>query len=88
MIYNRYIPDSNGIYRQQRVVSKEERIYPCDSEKKVDQSVVTPAVKQEVSAIDLGDVLLLCIAILLILEADGDDMTSVIIAIAAFIFLQ
>ena len=90
MIYNRYIPGSNGVYTRQRIdiPEKKETVHihapvPADhsTEKKCTRHTPAPA-------IDLGDVLLLCIAILLILESDSDDTLSVLVAIAAFVFMQ
>lgn len=88
MVYNRYIPDSKGTYHQQRVITQEKIPDKPGIQNDVSTEQKTFVRTEERSAIDLGDILLLCIAILLISEADGNDMSSIIIAIAAFMFLQ
>ena len=87
MIYNRYIPGTNGVYQCQQISvptpkeTKSEHAPHCNEDKK------KPVNESLKSGIDLGDVLLLCIVILLLLESDGDDILSIIITIAAFLFI-
>ena len=96
-MYNRYIPGSNGIYERQCIpdpikqpqMAKQEEITVCENTEKV--SPVKPAKcepKLTNSGPDLGDLLLLCIILLLMLDSEQEDLTSILITAAAFLFLQ
>lgn len=89
MVYNRYIPDSQGIYRHHRITMPDP---VCEDRKKEEAEQIANHVQscpiKGNTNIDLGDVLLLCIAILILLEADSEDMMSIIVAVIAFVFLQ
>ena len=38
-------------------------------------------------SLDLGDLLLLCIVVLLLIDSEEDDLMSVLLTVAAFLFL-
>ena len=90
-MYNRYIPDSNGIYERHSVPEPESK-----------EHFAPPLLLQEASkscekrhiddnnrfGMDLGDLLLLCIVLLLLIDSDGDDKLPLLIMAAAFVFLQ
>ena len=89
MIYNRYIPSSDGVYKRHCVCTPDEE--PKHTAIPLDVKPDAHSTRQGCSqphGIDLGDILLLCIVILLISEADGNDTISILAAIAAFIFIQ
>ena len=90
MIYNRYIPGSDGVYKRHCVSTAEEKPKHAtiSVEAKPDNTESKHPGCSRQHGIDLGDILLLCIVILLISEADGDDTLSILAAIAAFIFIQ
>ena len=92
MIYNRYIPESNGIYKKHCVVFPDAEPKPVttDTSKKQDRECPTQECGQPNPRFgwDLGDLLLLCIVILLLLDSEEGDMLPILIAAAAFLFLQ
>ena len=89
-MYNRYIPGSNGVYEKHSVLipdavqehasgnnCKEQTKRPCET-----------GPQTLTSGWDLGDLLLLCIVILLLLDSEDGDILPILIAAAAFLFLQ
>lgn len=88
MMYNHYIPGSNGIYKRHSIAQPITKV----SENEVsEQAQTTDSPKQNVISNfgvtpDLGDLLLLCIAILLLVDAEENDYISILIAVAAFVF--
>jgi len=92
MIYNRYIPGSNGIYKREIIKDTHTTgavSSPVTSfEKKTEpDSVAETNTTRAIFNPDLGDILLLCIAVLLIIDGDGEDSLLPIIA-AAILFLR
>jgi len=90
MIYNRYIPGSNGIYKRHSITIPDETTHECSINHPVAEEKKTSEhqMHYQTSGIDLGDILLLCIVILLISESDGDDILPILAAVAAFFFIQ
>lgn len=95
-MYNRYIPGNNGIYQRQIVEDPQQEIPCADSQNTCETPPETHTASSPFGCqsqgfwggLDLGDVLLLCVILLLLLDADQDDMFSLLITAAAFILLQ
>lgn len=93
-MYNRYIPNSSGIYQRRTV--EEPKPEPRQ------ETDVCPQAQQECceipketkrrppqsaqSGFDLGDLLLLCILLLLVLDAEQEDLTPLLLAAAVLLF--
>ena len=92
MIYNRYIPETDGTYRKQLISTeaplRKEQITSCSFDSQHELKQIKRDSKSLPFGFDLGDLLLLCIVILLLLESEEDDMMSILVAAAAFILLQ
>ena len=88
MIYNRYIPGSDGIYKRHSVSIPDNQTPNSSPKTPQPQSESDSPHRNSPTGIDLGDILLLCIVILLICESEGNDTLSIIAAIAAFYFIQ
>lgn len=90
-MYNRYIPGSNGVYKRIPTAEPQTEVKTCTAESGACSSTVrTPPTDCRPSrkGTDIGDMLILCIVILLLLDSDGEDMLTILIAAVAFIFLQ
>lgn len=93
MMYNRYIPSSNGVYKRHSVCVPD--LDEKDSEPHINaaQCEPEPVVCAQTTAhgysngLDLGDLLLLCIVILILMESE-DDYLPIIIAAAAYLLIQ
>lgn len=90
-MYNRYIPGSNGIYKRQSI-SVPEPEYNARTEAASEnvhppEPACKPEPTQHHKGMDLGDLLLICIVVLILLDSE-EDVTPIIIAIAAYLFLQ
>ncbi len=97
-MYNHYIPGSAGVY-ERRTVEEPKKDLPCPPFPKPEPEPEPPCeqpecVRREQPAqtggpfsIDLGDLLLLCIVLLILLDCDGEDHTSLLITAAAFLLL-
>ena len=85
MMYNHYIPGSNGVYRRHSIPITEhnDKVSQCEHDCKKTHQPLRPSCT---SYPDIGDLLLLCITILLLIDADEGDTLTIIIAIAAFVF--
>lgn len=91
MMYNRYIPQSNGIYKK-HTIEIPDRIPQSDchtpeKEPQPDQCCHKTMPPMTRGNLDLGDLLLLCIVILLLLESE-EDIIPILIAVAVFVFTQ
>lgn len=91
-MYNHYIPGSDGIYRCQQIPGpdrkSEEKAHAADSSTCFSADPQPPFNKPgSRNRQDLGDLLLACIVILLLLDGDEEDMTGILIAVAAYLFL-
>ena len=89
-MYNRYIPQSNGIYRKHTIEIPDQapkNSYRITEEKHTEPCAPKAAPSTVRENWDLGDLLLLCIVILLLLESE-EDTIPILIAIAAFLFTQ
>ena len=92
MMYNRYIPTNNGIYKRQTVCipdwDPEEEQHTSTSCENEPQPCTSKTVScSSGHGLDLGDLLLLCIVILILLESE-EDYFPIIIAAAAYLLLQ
>ena len=88
-MYNHYIPGSNGIYRRHSVPVAEHCSEPFkETQNNPGESCRTQRPVQTTDAFrpDIGDLLLLCITILLLIDAEESDTLTILIAIAAFVF--
>ena len=93
-MYNRYVPGHDGIYRRQTVTEKattktncqELSSDPCDEKKDLTQQ--RPPCRTVTDTFDLGDLLLLCIVILLLIDSEDEDKLPLLIMAAVFLFLQ
>ena len=80
-MYNRYIPSADGTYRRETVAQS---AAPCpDAKAPARGGLSLPRLQ-----LDAGDLLVLAILLLLLIDGDGDDPLSSLIAIAAFLLLQ
>ena len=89
-MYNRYIPGTNGIYERQSI-PEPVRSAPTP-EPQLCQTGELPKEPERIKPCstgpDLGDLLLLCIILLLMVDSEQEDLTSILITAAAFLFLQ
>lgn len=91
-MYNRYIPGSDGIYKRHQIITQT----PLPEQKACaeNNSACSVAVQTPPKFInshgkhDIGDLLLLCIVILILLDSEEDDMLTILITVAAYLFLQ
>ena len=92
-MYNRYIPGSNGIYHKHSInipdpepdASCKEITEPCEQPKEHGCKQVC---RSQSRGWDLGDILLLCIVVLLLIDSEEGEMMPILIAVAAYLFLQ
>lgn len=92
-MYNRYIPDANGIYQRSVVTPP-----PSPPKAPPAQEAVppTPVVSHKTPVkcqlpkihLDSGDLLVLLILLLVITEGEDADPMSALITLAAFLLLQ
>lgn len=90
MMYNRYIPGSNGTYYRQQVTMPEQKKPHSNEDEEISfqpnpRNVTCP---QGSKGLDLGDILLLCVIAILFIDSDEEDRIPLIIAAAAYLFLQ
>ena len=93
MMYNRYIPGSNGIYQKHsiNIPDPEPETFckaitePCEQAKEPTRK---QACRNQSRGWDLGDILLLCIVVLLLIDSEEGEMMPILIAVAAYLFLQ
>jgi len=85
-MYNRYVPDSNGIYERKTIPDppKPPPMPVCMEPPEIKQQQ-NPAHQSGNSGFDLGDLLLLCIVILLLLDEEEADIFPLLIMAAAFL---
>ena len=97
-MYNRYVQGQNGTYERYSVPDVSETRKPVSNEP-VDnceeQREKTEIAQQQnchdhksLFGMDLGDLLLLCIVILLVIDCDEDDYFPILIMAAAFLMQQ
>lgn len=95
-MYNRYVPGHNGIYEKVIVPDHKHDAHDetirCTEETTCDKPEIAKQQRRpeqpRQSGLDLGDLLLLCIMILLLIDSDGDDMFPLLIMAAAFLVQQ
>ena len=96
-MYNRYVPGKNGIYERHTVQEPKQETScseelqfksdACSNKEEIAQQQSCP-VRKTISGFDLGDLLLLCIVILLVIDSDEEDIFPLLIMAAAFLFQQ
>lgn len=93
-MYNRYVPGHDGTYRRQTVADTaapckkpEVPSASCEEPKEIAQQQRRPC-RITSEGFDLGDLLLLCIVILLFIDSEEDDNLPFLIMAAALLFLQ
>ena len=95
-MYNRYVPGHNGTY-EKFIVPEHKHDTPdeavqCTQETTCDRPEIAKQQRRpeqsRQSGLDLGDLLLLCIMILLLIDSDGDDTFPLLIMAAAFLVQQ
>lgn len=96
-MYNRYIPGTNGVYERRTVHEPRQTadncsLAPSQEEPHEQAACVKPVQPRRSShgglSLDTGDLLLLCIVLLLMIDSDGDDILPLMITAAAFLFMQ
>ncbi len=91
-MYNRYIPGSNGVYERQTVQEPTPTIpvgpLPLPTPELDAEGQQSQICQTKVFGIDLGDLLLLCIILLLLVESDGEDQFPLILLAAGFLMQQ
>lgn len=92
-MYNRYIPDANGVYQRRVVSSPPSSPKAPPVQEAVPPTTVAPhkaPVKCQLPKIhlDSGDLLVLLILLLVITEGEDADPMSALITLAAFLLLQ
>lgn len=95
-MYNRYIPDADGIYRRRIIPEKE----PAAEETALPESISEPAsvcrsappaprrTGLPLPQLDSGDLLVLLILLLMLVDSDDGCGLTPLVAIAAFILMQ
>lgn len=89
-MYNRYIPNENGVYRMHTVQEpKTSELPECQP---LEPTAPQKPIKQQkthlFSGLEPGDLLLLCIILLIAMENGEEDLQSMLITAAAFLFMQ
>jgi len=91
-VYNRYIPGNDGRYRIEIVPELDPARPPTDPGFVPEQNEQKsePRIQELPAAegFDLGDLLLLCIVLLLCVDCGEGDLQSLLITAAAFLFLS
>lgn len=93
-MYNRYVPGNDGIYRRQTVLPQNLPQKPQEVVKDTCEDDVKIAQQQrrhrqnQTDGFDLGDLLLLCIIVLLMVDCEDEDNLPLLITVAALLFLQ
>ena len=96
-MYNRYIPSSDGTYQRKIVQSSTEVPKAEKPPAKAEQVAATiqpscpaPNQKSKLSfpQLDTGDILVLLILLLILIEGEDADPLSVLITLGVFLFLQ
>ena len=88
-MYSRFTPGPDGVYQRRQVVVQPAE--PLPAPEPVPRPASPPSLKQRVNALlpasmELGDVLVLLIALLLLIDSE-EDMQTILIALAAFFLL-
>ena len=96
-MYNRYVPESSGVYRK-LPVEEPKKDQPClqaAPAEPLPDACETPCSRGEQPPcsggpfpMDLGDLLLLCVVLLLLVDCEEDDWMNVLITAAAFLLLR
>ena len=94
-MYNRYVPGNDGIYRRQTVATaepttcmkQEPLTETCEDRTEIAQQHRRPCQNRS-DSFDLGDLLLLCIIGLLLVDSEEEDNLPLLITAAAILFLQ
>lgn len=91
-MYNHYVPGSSGIY-QRTIVEEPKKDLPCPKSPEPLPPKQPSQQERPVSTggpfhMDLGDLLLLCVVLLLWIDSEEEDWTALLITAAAFLLSQ
>ena len=92
-MYNRYIPGSNGVYKKQCVNIPDSEPQPICKELSEQHEPPKNTTCHQTHHCqqrnwDLGDILLLCVVVLLLIDSEDGEVMPILIAVAAYLFLQ
>ena len=89
-MYNRYIPGSNGIYQRHSVEVPDNPAHCVipGAHKETEEHHKEKQTWSNVQGLDLGDMLLICIVVLMLLDSEDGDILPILVSVAAFLFLQ
>lgn len=96
-MYNRYVPGTNGVYECHSVPEpilhripdvKHDPSHPKNRPVEVQESNLASQTNRMTHGMDLEDLLILCIIFLILVDAEQEDISSILITAAAFLFLQ
>ena len=86
-MYSRYIPGPDGVYRRQRMEPAAQPLPPPQAQAVVSSHDIKQQLRERLPGnLELGDLLVLLIALLLLIDEDA-DLQTVLLTAAAFFFL-
>ena len=83
-MYNRYIPSADGTYRREPIITQERADTAAENESCGERKMPFPALP----ALDHNDLLVLAVIFLLLQNCDESERISVMVTLAAFLFLR
>lgn len=86
-MYNHYIPASNGQFQRKTIDQVSEPTPRSAPTSEPCSPSTQPQPAEQNAGLELGDLLLLCILLLLLLDSQ-EDVSTLLITAAAFLFLQ
>ena len=87
-MYNRYVPGYDGSYRRQTVQEPEKYVKPELPEELPCEEKPKPKKQCPCRNTDIGDLLLMCIVALLLIDSEEEDSVPFLIMAAAFLLSQ
>jgi len=85
-MYNHYIPGTDGVYQRRTVEEPAQNAVSALPVSTAQENKIPEQVRHGVPAPDAGDLLLICIVLLLLLDSDGEDLLPVLVTAAALLF--
>ena len=85
-MYNRYIPNEKGGFERVAVRSKAAAIVEQAPQARQTPQFLQPLKNLFPAQMDTGDILMILIFLLVLLDAEQDEMPSALLMLAAFIF--
>lgn len=83
-MFNHYIPTADGTYQRQKIVPPAD----CQTPPQTAPAPQKPTSGAKVGKPDLGDLLVLLVLLLVMVENDDGDTLTPLITLASFLFLQ